>query len=136
MKILLALFLVGCFSRSSAQRIFYTSRTLNKPDSGRPIRAIHPHWGLGSFASNVIVIYQDGRKQKISRDSIWGFEDTDHSIYRAYQWELYRVDSLANLIYYTNVTRRGSPRYFSKGLDTPLRSTKRAARADTVFVQP
>ena len=130
MRTLLSLLLVLSFGGSSAQRILYTSQDLNRPYDGRPIDAIHPHWLAGGFATKITIVYKDGEKQKISRDSIWGFEDSTHSIYRSYQGELYEMKPKDDLLMYISASSRYRFPYYSKTLDGPLYGTKRQARKD------
>lgn len=135
MKTSLSLLLIFTYGVSSAQRILYTSRDLNRTDTTRAIDAIRPHWFAGQFATNITVIHKNGVKQKISRDSIWGFEDRDHSVYRSYQGDLYRMNQADDLLMYMNATSHYRFIRYSRTLDSPLYGTKRKARKDTVVNQ-
>lgn len=131
MKILFGLLLICCFGTSPAQRILYSSRDLIRSDTSQAISAIRPHWLAGQLATNITVIYKNGVKRKVSRDSIWGFKDSDQSIYRSYQGNLYKMEQADNVLMYSSATSRYLLVRYSKTLDSPLYPTKRKAESDT-----
>ena len=135
MRILFSLLLVFCFGSSPAQRILYTSQDLSRTDTTQAVNSIRPHWLAGQLATNITVNYKKGAKQKISRDSIWGFEDRDHSVYRSYQGNLYKMNQADDLLMYTSATSRYQLIRYSKTLDSPLYGTKQKARKDIVIAQ-
>lgn len=133
MRILPALLLVCYFGTSPAQRIFYSSQDLSRSDTSQAITTIRPHWLAGQLASHITIVYKNGLKRTINRDSIWGFEDGTHSLYRSYQGNLYKLDQVDDLLRYTSATSRYQLIRYSKTLDSPLYSTKRKAKSDTMM---
>ncbi len=122
-----------------AQRVLYTSTDLAQPYDGPTLRNVRQHWAL---SPNITAVYADGHTEKVSRDSIWGYEDRKGRVYRFYRHGFYRLlptSQKTDLVRYRQLRNAGRGvayvRYFSQTLDSPVRWTKRKAQKDTVDVR-
>lgn len=131
-KALLLLTVSGLFySAAFAQRIIYTSRTIQSPSQDAPIKALRFHW---IYAPAITVKYIDGQTREVAKDSIWGYEDKLGHIYRYYKPYFYLVGDTDELISYSKPVPVGkgvsTAHYFSHDLDSPIRMTKAKALRD------
>lgn len=121
--------------QGQAQRVLYSSHTINQSGQDAAIKTIRPHW---AFSNVITVIYKNGHTERIPKDSIWGYEDRHGRLYRYYKNEFYRVRKVENLVYYTILRPTGQSvanrRLFSKSYDSPLRWTKAKARRDSNYL--
>ena len=136
-RLLILIAIVGVLhTESSAQRVLYNSQQLNQPNTKRSIRTIRPNWAL---SPTITVVYADGHKEKVDRETIWGYEDRKKRVYRYHKNGFYRLMDTGDVIHYrqSRTTGRGmaSVNYFSSSLDSPVCWTKRKARKDTADVR-
>lgn len=115
-----------------AQRVFFTSQDLNRPASATVLKHVRPNLAV---SRNITVVYQDGRKTRVPRNAIWGFEDRQKRVYRLYKNDFFEVVERGDLIRYVRSTRAtdGQPTiytYFSKTLDSDIHWKIRKAKKD------
>lgn len=136
-RLLILFAVVGAMhTESLAQRVLYNSQQINQPDTEQGIRNVRPNWAL---SPTITVVYDDGRKEKVDRKTIWGYEDRRKRVYRYHKNSFYRLINTGDVVRYRQLrtTGRGmaSINYFSNNLDSPVRWTKRKARKDMADVR-
>lgn len=71
------------------------------------------YWGR-----SVITIYQNGRKQKIEKDSLWGYVDSNGTVTRIYHHQSYQVVEKGEIVKYVY------KKYVGKGWRTSFAYSK------------
>ena len=119
MKLIFILTFMLCMRITYSQdKLFIESPTLQDSVFNKSIRKIRMPWGNpGRF---VLIVYSDGRKVKVKKKSVWGFETSKKKILRFYNGQTFQlIDTNAVIIYKTY-----SPRpiyYFSKNLSSEVK---------------
>ena len=76
------------------------------------------------------VVYENGRKRKVLKDDVWGFQDRRGRLFRVYEGAVYRTIIKDDIVKYQR-QKPGTNEYqwrYSTDLDSPLYWTKRKAR--------
>ncbi len=84
---------------------------------------------LGKY---IKVVYSNGRKNKVLKDNLWGFQDRNGRLYRIYNNKTFKIVKQDDIVKYER-TLAGTNQYqrrFSSDLDSPLYQTKRKARQE------
>ncbi|WP_159475947.1 hypothetical protein [Dyadobacter sp. 3J3] len=120
--LILILFIICSFSDSFGQhqKLLYHSSDIGKSDS-LTIKKIRGQ----KYSKYVKVIMVDGTKNRIRKDSLWGFTDRKGRIIHFYQRVPYRVifkDGFVKDNYYNG---RFSRTLYSKSLDSKMVNWKR-----------
>lgn len=132
-RLFILLTIISLFSLEGlAQRVLYSSQDLDQRYVRPVIRDVIPN---GIFSSNITVLYQDGRRERIPRRSIWGYEDRKNRVYRYYEGSFLQVVEIGELVKYTHqgIISDGiliENTYFSKTLDSAIHITKHRAAKD------
>ena len=91
--------LVAMFS-AYAQKpaLIYDGDSSDSPGTSAGIRKIRPQ-GVGKY---VKVYYEDGRTEKIAKDSLWGYRDKKGNTFRMYRREPYLIISDNEIVTYAH----------------------------------
>ncbi|WP_276345602.1 hypothetical protein [Daejeonella sp. JGW-45] len=78
------------------------------------------------------VVYLNGRKNKVLKSTLWGFQGNNGKLYRIYDNKVFKIVKQDDIVKYER-TLAGTNQYqrrFSSDLDSPLYQTKRKARQE------
>ncbi|MFD1144806.1 hypothetical protein ACFQ4C_26995 [Larkinella insperata] len=134
--VLLALLVSACAPqqrlRTEPNRLLLQSTDINNTTASQPVKSIHPSFlGFG----NLTIRYADGRTEKVSKKSVWGYTDKKGRVYRYYRNTYFEVLDLDEVVRYER-TRPHSPKnprlqqFYSKTLDSKLFNSRKKALRD------
>ncbi|MGV3557395.1 hypothetical protein [Larkinella arboricola] len=115
--------------RVEPNRLLRHSADVNNTGVDQAITAIRP--AFPSFG-NLVVRYADGRTEKVSRKSVWGYTDKKGRVYRQYGNSYYEVIDMGEVVQYERKNPQPNQRYrrYSKTLDSKLYLTRKKALRD------
>lgn len=146
-RLLLLVLLVGVLTmqQASAQcKLIYRSQELTvradpdlvaKPDTGNQIVSIESRGVLSKY---LVVHYEHLQRALVPKDEVWGYVDDQHTAWRSYHKELFRVikynGGWVEYVINRPVGTRLTPTYYavmySRTLDSPIRANWSQAMAD------